>query len=355
MKPSAVDERGKLAAWLRSRYGRKPVRHIAESIANELLSTVREPGPPVSVEPLLAARRVAAVRRIRGGRRSRMPQDGRLLVTDHGFAVEVKSGPETRVRFTLAHEIGHTVFYDLDTSPPQRLVPGGTPKDEERFCNLFAAELLMPRGLVQTELNKVRRGGDEPASPTAAIVRLAQSFRVSIEAMARRLVEDLGVLEGIALGSRWMPGLDSSLQVAPSDQAAPSEHAWRLSWWAASPAVVDPLYLPLAAKRPKVGLHSIENGFLEGVPAHVQLPLNEIRLGNLRKILSLEPENRSFVDAWIHPVIPQGVQLGSRGSVELGSSNPEEVLRQSSEVAVFFALHRAAPPAPSHSPPPPLP
>jgi hypothetical protein len=45
-------------------------------------------------------------------------------------------------RFLIAHEIGHSVFYDRSAQPPRRLVLAT--RDEEEFCNVFAARLLAP-------------------------------------------------------------------------------------------------------------------------------------------------------------------------------------------------------------------
>jgi hypothetical protein len=47
-----------------------------------------------------------------------------------------------RVRFRVAHEIGHSFFYNRLARPPVRLVKPS--QEEEQFCNAFAFALLVP-------------------------------------------------------------------------------------------------------------------------------------------------------------------------------------------------------------------
>jgi hypothetical protein len=55
-----------------------------------------------------------------------------------------------RVRYLVAHELGHTLFYQPGT-PPKRAFPADA--DEERFCHRFAMSFLVPpSALEQTPL-----------------------------------------------------------------------------------------------------------------------------------------------------------------------------------------------------------
>ena len=71
------------------------------------------------------------------------------------------SGSHARRRFTLAHEIGHIYLGHSNDSP-----------DEEREANTFAAELLMPRILVEWYLQSRGRVGN-------AVAELSCVFGVS--------------------------------------------------------------------------------------------------------------------------------------------------------------------------------
>ena len=98
--------------------------------------------------------------------------------------------PESRRRFTLAHEIGHHLLgrrvapgrrlFFLDTADTGRTMM-------ERACDRFAALLLMPEQLV-------RRHYDElAANPTNRVAIMAERFGVSMSAMRRR-IRELGLL-----------------------------------------------------------------------------------------------------------------------------------------------------------------
>lgn len=59
-----------------------------------------------------------------------------------------------RVRFTLAHEIAHTFFFDLKTQPPKNKVNLENPKTLrtlETACQLIAGALLLPRQIFEKE------------------------------------------------------------------------------------------------------------------------------------------------------------------------------------------------------------
>jgi Zn-dependent peptidase ImmA (M78 family) len=108
---------------------------------------------------------------------------------------------KTRQRFTIAHEIGHLDMHKGTPMFIDRFVRvnwrDGASNQEEAEANSFAAELLMPRKIVEREvvraLSKKRN-----VSPQDLAVTLAKSFDVSAEAMQYRLA-NLGVLDPSAL------------------------------------------------------------------------------------------------------------------------------------------------------------
>jgi Zn-dependent peptidase ImmA (M78 family) len=107
----------------------------------------------------------------------------------------------TRQRFTVAHECGHLLMHEGQPMFIDRFVRvnmrAGDSNPEERDANAFAAELLMPRNLVQDEMRRVltKRGG---LVPQQLVAELAKRFRVSAEAMSYRL-SNLGVLDPYSL------------------------------------------------------------------------------------------------------------------------------------------------------------
>lgn len=82
------------------------------------------------------------------------------------------SAPADRKRFTLAHELGHTVMHP---APVQ---------DQEAEADRFASELLMPASEIRTELHNLS---------LARLVALKRRWRVSMAALVRR-ARDVGTI-----------------------------------------------------------------------------------------------------------------------------------------------------------------
>lgn len=100
-----------------------------------------------------------------------------------------------RRRFSLAHEIGHTLFYELKNG--ELIHRNDAPRGDalEAACHRAAAMILVPTKLLRAELRQ------RECSGARAVVDLAGRFDVSIEVMVRRLAE-CGVFE-----NGWAPAL----------------------------------------------------------------------------------------------------------------------------------------------------
>lgn len=93
--------------------------------------------------------------------------------------------PRVRQRYSVAHEIGHTLFPDYaeELKRVGRLWrQDGDDSDFERLCQVAGAELLFP---LEPFLDAVRHDGRD----LSATLRIADSFGASPEATARRLIE----------------------------------------------------------------------------------------------------------------------------------------------------------------------
>jgi Zn-dependent peptidase ImmA (M78 family) len=142
---------------------------------------------PVDVKRLAYERGVVQIRS------SVMQADGIISLKDRGgYLIDVnKSHPENRRRFTIAHEIGHTFFFDLEGELTARsrlqvadsnLTDIQTNRYEEYLCNLAAAEILMPAKAFSAKVHS--------AGPTAkTIITLSRLFKTSIWATSRRVLE----------------------------------------------------------------------------------------------------------------------------------------------------------------------
>ncbi len=109
--------------------------------------------------------------------------DGRLEPIGTSFECGFKlylnpKAPKTRVRFTQAHEICHTFFYQF--VPELKFQPHPEDSQEERLCNFGAAELLMPERSLREDAKPLPRSID-------SLFFLAGGYGVSIEAMISRL------------------------------------------------------------------------------------------------------------------------------------------------------------------------
>ena len=97
---------------------------------------------------------------------------------------------ESRIRFTIAHELGHFIlhskntplfidkkkkilFRDINSSTGEVLI--------EREANAFAAALLMPKALIENEVDSMLANEED------TIQYLADKFSVSTQAMSFRL------------------------------------------------------------------------------------------------------------------------------------------------------------------------
>ena len=123
---------------------------------------------------------------------------GMLEKTASTFLITINApDPLTRKRFTLAHELGHYMLHrhlvgdGLDDDKAYRSTNLGKYHNtligpaEETEANKFAANLLMPRHLINSELKK--RKGTEPNVDDEVIHEMATLFAVSEQAMSIRL------------------------------------------------------------------------------------------------------------------------------------------------------------------------
>ena len=103
-----------------------------------------------------------------------------------GFRMVLRRGlSDTRARFTIAHELCHTFFYEL--VPDLKFNSTERDQAEERLCDFGAAELLMPAASVRKHSRLL------PAC-VPSLFELASQYKVSVEAMLLRL-RNLGLWE----------------------------------------------------------------------------------------------------------------------------------------------------------------
>jgi uncharacterized protein DUF955 len=133
-------------------------------------------GPPFDPIALADLLRVAV-------RPSQEVLDARLTASASGLAIEFNPNrPPGRMRYSIAHELGHALFPDAGAEARHRLQAGHASvadSELEMLCNLAAAEILMPIGSFQDAALK------EPS--IEQVLELRARFDLSIEAVLLRI------------------------------------------------------------------------------------------------------------------------------------------------------------------------
>lgn len=134
---------------------------------------------PVDVEALARQLGVNEILRV-----TDLVEDGRLERRDgHVRVLLAARSNRQRQRYTLAHEIGHLLLADPDRDTIARRMK--TDDEVERFCDGFAAALLLPRDIISAEYRAM--------PPTlAALRRIAEQSDTSLAAATVRLHEVVG-------------------------------------------------------------------------------------------------------------------------------------------------------------------
>ncbi|MES2863008.1 MAG: ImmA/IrrE family metallo-endopeptidase [Bacteroidota bacterium] len=120
-----------------------------------------------------------------------------LFFIKEGIPVITYNSKESkkRIRFTIAHELGHYVLHSIDQKifldrKPQKVlyrnsVSSSGESLKEREANSFAAALLMPKSLIDEKI--LRAEIDELGDLDVFIENMASVFKVSTQAMTFRL------------------------------------------------------------------------------------------------------------------------------------------------------------------------
>ena len=124
-----------------------PVKVITERARTLVMSAIQEgwSGPPYDPFVLAQHQNVAVVAR------EDIP-DARTIPTRGGYTIEFNPNqPRSRIKYSICHELAHTLFPDCDKRIRNRITHRDTKGDEwqlEALCNIGAAELLMPIGSI---------------------------------------------------------------------------------------------------------------------------------------------------------------------------------------------------------------
>lgn len=187
--------------------GRDPVEAIEEAAETLVLDAAENgwAGPPfdpfdlarILGIPVVAKQELPDARTVPAGRA------GKVVIEYN------PTRPPQRLRFSLAHEIAHTLFPDVSKAARYRANPASGPADAwqlELLCNIAAGEILMPTD----SLPDLREGPLE----IERLMDLRRQFGVSTEALLRRVTKLTTGAVAVFAASRVDPKrADSSFRV----------------------------------------------------------------------------------------------------------------------------------------------
>lgn len=126
-------------------------------------------------------------------------EDGRLVTDGREARILLRESTNSRrTQFTIAHELGHLLLTEPGQAAVERRLVTDT--DVERFCDQFAAALLLPRDWVRERFSR------SPEKLTS-LRQLSQSSSTSMAASLVRLQQVVGwrrmLLQWRRVGETW--------------------------------------------------------------------------------------------------------------------------------------------------------
>lgn len=166
--------------------------------------------------------------------------------------------PETRRRFTIAHEIGHFLFQRSGRQSAERILAASgvdwspTPSEEERFANIVAGHLLLP----EQALTRVLDGLARSENPLDAWSAASRQCGVSFPALC------------VALSERRLPS-GSEWAVLVADWAVARTQRTGLSLRVRTAATPSDWFLPKNRRLSSIGLANLARE-VEAAPLAVE-------------------------------------------------------------------------------------
>lgn len=194
--------------WLLSKTKNKnqkePILQLAEGVLKNYKKGIGNLNPPIDLNDLgecldIKVKKILLSKDINC--------DALLIPIVGGFKIKLKNEDKLhytyRTRYSCAHEMAHTFFYEIeDGGVPFRAVPGGS-EYEEKLCEIVAAELLMPKEVLEIESKKLVNNYGY-SFPTA-LIKLKEKFKTSLHSICIRVVNSLNNGQEDYLIAKWDP------------------------------------------------------------------------------------------------------------------------------------------------------
>jgi hypothetical protein len=132
-----------------------------------------------------------------------LSQHACIFPVNGGFKIHYAERlPNSRQRFAIAHEIGHTFFFKAPGSTRSlSSLQGAQDPSIESLCDFFARALLLPRRRFVQRIEALAqcRLADLSLPPLHLAPMLAREFSVALQAVVRRMVFDVFSRNGAVL------------------------------------------------------------------------------------------------------------------------------------------------------------
>jgi Zn-dependent peptidase ImmA (M78 family) len=195
----------------------KPIRdEIKKRIFNDVRTLIYKSGqhsPPFNPQKIM---KYKVIRKIIWNK-NLTHRESMLIPKPDGFYIQANPNhPITRKRFSLAHEIGHTYFFDLGSSPPRKFYPISSSRYwvEEGYACEIAREILMPEPYLSKITCKLTK-----APSVHALIKLKSLFNISYEVLIRRLLFDAQLWNSNFWGNSLWNAILITSEILPNDEA----------------------------------------------------------------------------------------------------------------------------------------
>lgn len=175
----------------------KSIDEWCDQVASDFMFETQQKKPPFNFgDSYLKKRKVTLVTNSKS-----ITVRGKMDVIKEGFIIEINPSikNEFQYRFTLAHELAHTFFYDYDYRPPRDLSGFSVgSKYIEFLCNKVARNILVPRSSLEETLKSFLLPSDKNFE-LSTINELSTLYKVTYSVMLSRLITDLEIWKCILL------------------------------------------------------------------------------------------------------------------------------------------------------------
>lgn len=171
----------------------KYIKKNCLKISEELLIQTHQNKIPIHLDKIAELRKIHEIQYLdTAANHSNFDFQGEIVPDDKGFTVRLNSNhSHVRNRATLAHEIGHTLFYDTSKLPPRKIYTSNDSK-EEWMCWDFARFLLMP----EWSISEIKY---EEKPDLKLICKTANALEVSVEILLKRIRWDFKLWEDFTI------------------------------------------------------------------------------------------------------------------------------------------------------------